>query len=59
MWCIGTINGEYLSNMEDILDIYAATPTEKVVRLCFDERPTQLLGDVLAPIRAKIGRAHV
>jgi hypothetical protein len=58
MWCIGIINGEYLANMEDVLDVYEAESVEKVVRLCFDERPTQLLGEVLSPIRAKPNRTR-
>ncbi|MBK8473584.1 MAG: hypothetical protein IPL33_16330 [Sphingobacteriales bacterium] len=41
------INGEYLANMEDILDIYAA-PFSGIPRICFDERPCQLIGNVLA-----------
>lgn len=53
MWCIGKITGEYLSNMEDILDLYAEEPQDQVVRLCFDERPCQLLDDVLTPLPAK------
>ena len=53
MWCIGTINGEYLANMEDVLDIYSSAPKAGQVRLCFDERPTQLLDQVLAPIPPK------
>jgi hypothetical protein len=52
-WCIGTITGEYLANMEDILDIYAENPQENVPRICFDERPCQLLDDVLTPIPPK------
>lgn len=55
MWCIGTITGEYLANMEDVLDLYQAPVQEGVVRLCFDERPCQLLADVLTPIAAKAG----
>ena len=23
MWCIGTLTGEYLANLEDVLDVYA------------------------------------
>ena len=23
MWCTGTLTGEYLANMEDVLDLYA------------------------------------
>jgi len=38
--------------MEDILDIYAA-PFSGIPRICFDERPCQLIGNVLAPIPAK------
>jgi DDE superfamily endonuclease len=53
MWCIGTMSGEYLSNMEDILDLYAQPAEVGVARICFDERPCQLLGHVLTPIPAK------
>lgn len=55
MWCIGTINGEYLANMEDILDLYAQPAEANVVRLCYDERPCQLIDHVLTPIPAKPG----
>ena len=43
--------------MEDVLDLYCrpADPTE--ARLCFDERPCQLLDDVLAPLALQPGRA--
>lgn len=42
--------------MEDVLDLYEQPydPLRPVV--CFDERPCQLLGDVLAPIPMKPGR---
>ena len=50
MWCIGTITGEYLANLEDVLDVYAQPAEAGVVRLCFDERPCQLLDHVLTPI---------
>ena len=53
MWCIGTINGEYLANMEDVLDLYAQPKQTGVSRLCFDERPCQLIDHVLTPIPAK------
>ena len=55
MWCIGTITGEYLANLEDVLDVYAQPVEAGVVRLCFDERPCQLLDHVLAPIPPKPG----
>jgi hypothetical protein len=53
MWCIGTITGEYLANLEDVLDVYAQPTQAGVVRLCFDERPCQLLDHVLMPLPAK------
>ena len=55
MWCIGTITGEYLATMEDVLDVYAQPAEAGVVRLCFDERPCQLLDHVLTPIPPKPG----
>jgi len=53
MWCIGIINGAYLANMEDILDLYEQPQQPGITRLCFDERPCQLLDHVLTPIPAK------
>jgi transposase len=49
MWCVPKINSEYVARMEDVLDLYAepADPTHPVV--CFDESPTQLIGEVAAP----------
>jgi hypothetical protein len=55
MWCIGTLTGEYLAHMEDVLDVYAQPAEAGVVRLCFDERPCQLLDQVLTPIPPKPG----
>ena len=53
MWCIGTITGEYLANMEDVLDVYSQPAEAGVARRCFDERPCQLLDHVLTPIPPK------
>lgn len=58
MWCIGKIDGNYLANMEDILDLYAQPPEAGVVRICYDERPCQLVGDVITPISAKPGASQ-
>ncbi|GAA3992009.1 hypothetical protein GCM10022407_40540 [Hymenobacter antarcticus] len=55
MWCVGTITGEYLANLEDVLGVYAQPVQAGVVRLCFGERPCQLLGQVLSPILPKPG----
>lgn len=43
--------------MEDILELYEQPDDLRRPVLCFDERPCQLLGDVLMPIPMKPGRA--
>lgn len=44
--------------MEDVLDLYAEPyqPWQPVV--CFDERPCQLVSDILEPLPRKPGRAR-
>ena len=44
--------------MEHILDIYEQPYDPRRPVVCFDERPGQLLGDVLMPIPMKPGRAE-
>ena len=56
-WCIGQIDGEYLAKMEDVLSIYSQPVIPGRARLCFDERPCQLLDDVVAPLLVKPGKA--
>jgi hypothetical protein len=43
--------------MEDILDLYELSYDRNRPVVCFDERPCQLLADVLAPIAMKPGSA--
>jgi hypothetical protein len=43
--------------MEDILTLYEEPYDPLCPVICFDERPCQLLGDVLAPIPMKPGRS--
>ena len=50
MWCIGTLTGEYLANLKDVLDVYAHPAEVGGLRRCFDERPCQFLDHVLTPI---------
>ena len=52
-WCIGTITGEYLARMEDVLAIYNLAFNEKRPVVCFDELPVQLLGEIVAPLLMK------
>ena len=44
--------------MEQVLDIYEQPYNPKRPVVCFDERPCQLLGDVLVPIPMKPGRVE-
>jgi hypothetical protein len=43
--------------MEDVLDLYAEPPDPKRPVVCFDESPTQLIGEVREPIPAEPGSA--
>lgn len=56
MWCIPKVDAEYVARMEDVLDLYAETPDPKRPVVCFDESPTQLIGEVRQPISAAPGR---
>jgi hypothetical protein len=55
MWCIPQVDGEFVARMEDVLDLYAEEPDRKRPVVCFDESPTQLIGEVRLPIKAKPG----
>ena len=56
MWCIPRVDGEYVARMEDVLDLYAQAPDPSRPVVCFDESPTQLIGEVREPIQAKPGQ---
>jgi transposase len=56
MWCIPQVDGEYVARMEDVLDLYAEAPDPKRPVVCFDESPTQLIGEVRQPIPTKPGQ---
>ena len=56
MWCIPKVDGEYVARMEDVLDLYAEAPDPQRPVVCFDESPTQLIGEVREPIHTKPGR---
>ena len=48
-WCVPRVDGEYVARMEDVLDLYAEPPDPKRPVVCFDESPTQLIGEVRQP----------
>ena len=50
MWCIPHVDGGYVARMEDVLDLYAEKADPKRPVVCFDESPTQLIGEVRQPI---------
>src|SRR6478736_2478233 len=56
MWCIPQVDGEFVARMEDVLDLYAEKPDPKRPVICFDESPTQLIGEVRQPIPATQGQ---
>ncbi len=56
MWCIPTVDAEYVARMEDVLDLYNEEANPKRPVVCFDESPTQLIGEVREPIPAKPGQ---
>jgi transposase len=56
MWCIAQVDGAYVARMEDVLDLYAETPDPQHPVVCFDESPTQLIGEVRQPIPAEPGQ---
>jgi hypothetical protein len=44
--------------MEDLLDLYELPDDPRWPVICFDERPCQLLGDILVPIPMKPGKCY-
>jgi transposase len=56
MWCIPQVDGTYVARMEDVLDLYAETSDPKRPVVCFDESPTQLIGEVRQPVPAAPGQ---
>lgn len=56
MWCIPEVNGTYVARMEDVLDLYTGERDPKNPVVCFDESPTQLIGEVREPIPAAPGQ---
>ena len=56
MWCIPQVDGEFVARMENVLDLYAEAPDPNRPVVCFDESPTQLIGEVRQPIQAEPGQ---
>ena len=43
MWCIPTIDPEFIKRMYDVLDLYEEDYDPKRPIVCLDEKPKQLL----------------
>lgn len=56
-WCIPPkTNAEFVCQMEDVLDVYHSAYNGKILLVCLDERPVQLIGELRRPIPVKPGR---
>lgn len=55
MWCIPELNDEFISRMEDVLDVYQRPydPLNPIV--CIDEKPVQLICNTRDPIPMEEG----
>lgn len=58
MWCIPKVDAEFVARMEDVLDLYAEGSNRKRPVICFDETPTQLIGETRVPIPAQPGQVE-
>jgi transposase len=56
MWCIPTLDAEFVACMEDVIDLYMEPPDPKRPVVNFDEASTQLVGEVRDPIPPKPGK---
>ena len=45
-WCVPELDEEFVTRMEDILEVYERDSTSKFPLICIDEKPIQLLDDV-------------
>jgi hypothetical protein len=55
-WCLTTIDGEFLARMEDVLDLYERPYSVQYPVVCVDERPCQLIGDIVCPLPCEPGK---
>jgi len=56
MWCIGKIDAEYITRMEDILSLYEQPYDAEYPVVCFDEVSKQLIEETRQVIPAKAGQ---
>lgn len=56
MWCVPELTEEYITKMEDVLEVYEAPYDPKEPVVCLDEKPVTLHAEVRAPSAAAPGR---
>jgi hypothetical protein len=56
VWCVPSIDAEYVARMEDVLDLYTRPPTPGTAVGGVDESPRQLIGEVRPTTPAAPGR---
>lgn len=56
MWCIPTVDAEFVARMEDVLDLYSEPTSRTMPVVCFDESPTQLIGEKREPLPTQPGQ---
>lgn len=49
-------DAEFVSRMEDVLDVYTRPQDPTLPQVCMDEKPVQLIGETRKPVPAKPGR---
>lgn len=50
MWCIPKVDGDFVARMEDVVELYTQPKDPDYPVVCFDESPTQLIGETRIPI---------
>ncbi len=56
MWCVATLDEEYIARMEEVLAVYEKPLSEKEPVVCVDEKPVVLHQEVRLPVAIKPGR---
>jgi hypothetical protein len=55
-WCLGNLTTLFLWKMEQILAVYSRPYNPKRPQICVDERPCQLIEDILVPLPMEPGK---
>ena len=57
MWCVGELDEEYITRMEEVLGLYEKPLCQRAPVLCIDEKPVVLHAEIRSPMAMKPGRA--